>query len=230
MSFLPVNSSKVREECTGPLEGKYIRLERQDASRDYQQLYEISHGTAEKEVVWQWINIETYKKPFKDAETYREFLKGHTSDPNWIAFTIVDKKSNRRIGAINVHSIVPYHRRAEIGGIWIGREFHGTYAVKESCLLLLYYLFENLNYRRAEWKTNSNNIASQKIALKLGYSYEGTFRNHMFTNGVNRDTMYFGMTDTDWNEKKVKLFELLGYTKEDEDNLLKYKVKASENL
>lgn len=210
--------AKVRSECTGPLEGKYIRLQRLNAEGDYQELYENSHGTPEKEAVWKYLNIEeSHPVPFKGIEDFKDFLTKFAESPAWIQFVVIDKKSNRKIGQINYLNVVPYHQRAEIGGLWYTPEFHGGYANAESSLLMLQYIFENLKYRRAEWKCNAQNIPSGKAAAKLGFTEEGVFRQHMFSNGVNRDTRWFSMLDSEWEEKKQALFKRLGYTKEDEE-------------
>lgn len=210
--------AKVRSECRGPLEGKHIRLQRLNAEEDYQELWEHSSGTPEKDAIWKYLNVETHPQPFKDIEAFRTYINDFSKDPSWIQFVVIDKKSNRKIGQINYLNVVPFHQRAEIGGLWYTPEFHGTYASNESTLLMLNYIFENLKYRRAEWKCNAENIPSGKAAAKLGFTEEGVFRQHMFTNGVNRNTKWFSMLDCEWEEKKQALFKRLCYTKEDEEN------------
>lgn len=215
--------SQVRDICIGPLEGKHIRLQRLNPEEDYQELYNNSHGTSQKEAIWSHLHFDTYEQPFEDINAFKKFLVDFNSDPSWIQFVVVDKKSNRKIGQINFLNIVPLHKRGELGGLWFTPEFWGTYANTESSLLLLYYLFENLNYRRAEWKCNANNKPSERAAIKLGYTQEGIMRQHMISQGANRDTKYFSMLDYEWEEKKKALFKRLNYTQEDEDYLLKYK-------
>ena len=68
------------------------------------------------------------------------------------------------------------------------------------------YVFETLEYRRLEWKCNSKNEASMKAALRLGFDYEGLFRQHVVSRGGNRDTAWYSIIDSEWNDKK----ELLG--------------------
>lgn len=206
--------AQFREECSGPFEGKYIKLQRLDPENDYEELYEASHGTPKKEAIWTYL----FEEPFGNKEALKKHLINFNNDPTWVQFVVIDKKSNRKIGQINYLNVEPAHKRGEIGGLWYTPEFHGTYANAESTLLLLSYLFEKVNYRRAEWKCNADNIPSGKAAAKLGFTEEGVFRQHMIIKGMNRNTRWFSMMDYEWEEKKEALFKRLEYTKEDEEN------------
>jgi RimJ/RimL family protein N-acetyltransferase len=220
--------AQIKAELTFPLEGKYIRLQKLNPEEDYQELWENCTGTPEKEAVMKYMNAEAYPQPF-ELETFREYLANDAkNNPDWIPFVVIDKKSNRKIGRLNMMNMVLVHKRGEIGFIWYASEFHGTYANPEGSLLSLYYIFENLKFRRAEWKLNSDNIPSAKAAEKIGFVYEGRFRQHQLINGisqkdVNKDLTWYSMLDSEWEAAKQKLFKRLGYTKEDEDNLLKYR-------
>ncbi|CAO3614362.1 unnamed protein product [Mucor hiemalis] len=200
-----------RNNCSGPLEGKYIKLQRLNPEEDYEELYEASHGTTQKEAVWTYL----FDHPQTSVEAFKEFLVKLDDNHTWVPFVVIDKKSNRKIGQINYLNVEPAHKRGELGGLWYTPEFHGTYANPEGTLLLLYYLFEKVNYRRAEWKCNNDNIPSSKAAAKLGFTEEGVFRQHMIIKGMNRDTKWFAMMDFEWEEKKRALFDRLRYTKED---------------
>lgn len=204
-----------KKNCTGPFEGKHIRLQRLNPEEDYEELYDGSYGTPEKEAIWNYL----YDFPQTNAEAFKHFITNMNDDPSWVCFVVIDKKSNRKIGQIGYLNVVPAHKRGEIGGVWYTPEFHGTYANPESVLLLLYYLFEKVNYRRAEWKCNNDNIPSGKAAAKLGFTEEGVFRQHMLHRGKNRDSKFFAMLNFEWEEKKRALFDILKYTKEDEEQL-----------
>jgi RimJ/RimL family protein N-acetyltransferase len=210
---------ELKKNCPDYLDGKYIRLQRLDPERDHQELYDISHGTPEKSAVWRFHNHDANKRPFETPEIYKGSLIVNENDPTYLPFVVIDKKTNKKIGQINLLNTVPFHQRTELGGIWYAVPYHGGYANPESTLLLLTYVFEHLKYRRAEWKTDSGNIASQKAAIKMGFTFEGTFRQHMFANSVNRDTMYYSMLDIEWEDNKKRFFERLGYTQQDIDHL-----------
>jgi len=95
-------------------------------------------------------------------------------------------------------------RRAEIGNIWYTPPFHRTYANTETSFLLMGYLFDDLKYRRVEWKCDNENLKSKEAALKLGFTFEGIFRQHMIIKGKNRDTAWFSVTDKEWKEQVKK--------------------------
>ena len=78
-----------------------------------------------------------------------------------------------------------------------------TSLATEAMYLMAFYLFEELGYRRYEWKCDSLNDASRRAALRLGFKYEGLFRQHMIYKGRNRDTSWFAMTDIDWQIAKA---------------------------
>jgi RimJ/RimL family protein N-acetyltransferase len=95
-------------------------------------------------------------------------------------------------------SIRPEHAVAELGWIWYAPEAQRSKVNTEASYLLLRYCFEELHYRRMEWKCNSLNERSHRAALRLGFTYEGNFRQHMIVKGENRDTDWFSMLDQEW--------------------------------
>jgi RimJ/RimL family protein N-acetyltransferase len=87
---------------------------------------------------------------------------------------------------------------AEIGNIRLGVELQRTTAATEAIFLLADYVLTTLGYRRFEWKCNDQNTRSRRAAERYGFTYEGTFRQHMVVKGRNRDTAWFAITDTEW--------------------------------
>ena len=92
----------------------------------------------------------------------------------------------------------PTHGSAEVGAILYARSLRRTRAATEAIHLLARYLFDDLGYRRFEWKLDCLNEPSARAARRLGFTYEGRFRNAMVYKGRNRDTDWFAMTDADW--------------------------------
>ena len=86
----------------------------------------------------------------------------------------------------------------EVGGIIYGRALQRTVAATEAMVLLMRHVFEDLAYRRYEWKLDCHNLPSAAAARRLGFTYEGRFRNAMVYKGRNRDTDWFAMTDADF--------------------------------
>ena len=113
-------------------------------------------------------------------------------------FTAHSRELGRRIGQISILNIVPEAGRAELGHIWYAPEAQKTKINTECAYLLLRHLFDDLGYRRAEWKCDNANAESKRAALRLGFQYEGLFRQHMVIKGKNRDTAWFAIIDSDW--------------------------------
>ena len=94
--------------------------------------------------------------------------------------------------------IVPEHGVIEIGGVYWGPALARTRKATEALFLHARYVFDELGYRRFEWKCNDRNAPSRAAALRFGFEFEGVFRQHMIVKGVNRDTAWFAMLDGDW--------------------------------
>jgi RimJ/RimL family protein N-acetyltransferase len=119
-----------------------------------------------------------------------------TADP--LTFAVVDRTSGRAGGQQALMRIVPEHGVIEIGGIMWGPDVARTRLATETLYLLARHVFEDLGYRRFEWKCNARNEPSRRAAQRFGFTYEGLFRQHMIVKGENRDTTWFAMLDGDW--------------------------------
>ena len=95
-------------------------------------------------------------------------------------------------------SIVPEHGTIELGNIWFGPSLKRTPAATEAIFLLARHAFDDLGYRRLEWKCNALNAPSRAAALRFGFSFEGIFHNHRVVKGRNRDTAWYAITDARW--------------------------------
>ncbi len=94
--------------------------------------------------------------------------------------------------------ITPEHGVIEIGGIYWGPAIARTRIATEALFLHARYVFDDLGYRRFEWKCNDLNAPSKAAALRFGFTFEGVFRQHMIVKGANRDTAWFSMLDSEW--------------------------------
>jgi RimJ/RimL family protein N-acetyltransferase len=99
--------------------------------------------------------------------------------------------------------ITPQFGVIEIGGIWFGPALQRTTAATEAIYLLARHAFDDLGYRRLEWKCNALNEASRRAAQRFGFTFEGVFRNHMVHKGRNRDTAWYAIIDSDWPRIKT---------------------------
>ena len=100
-------------------------------------------------------------------------------------------------------NIVPAIGSIEIGHIWFAPTLQKTRAATEAIYLLTRHAFEELGYRRLEWKCDALNEASMRAARRFGFTYEGTFRQHMIVKGRNRDTAWFALLDRDWPQHRA---------------------------
>jgi RimJ/RimL family protein N-acetyltransferase len=89
-----------------------------------------------------------------------------------------------------------------VGNILLAPQLQRTTAATEAMLLMAGHVFDHLGYRRYEWKCNAGNLPSRRAALRLGFTFEGIFRQHMVVKGLNRDTAWFSMLDREWPARK----------------------------
>jgi RimJ/RimL family protein N-acetyltransferase len=156
-------------------------------------LFPASHGSTHAEAVWTYMPYG----PFEDEASMATWLEGlsGSSDPRFFAVTLADGEP---IGVVSYLNAVAADRRIEIGHIWYVPAAQRTYVNTEVAFLLLRHAFEDLGYRRVEWKCDTLNARSRAAAARLGFTFEGVFRQHMIVKGRNRDTAWFSMLDTEW--------------------------------
>jgi RimJ/RimL family protein N-acetyltransferase len=183
------------------LTGRFISLLPVDAQRDIADLYEIANGDAQRKQLWTYMAYG----PFSDQQTMQQWLTLQQQSDDPLFFAVVDNSSDRRVGMVALMSIVPAMRRLELGNIWYGPEAQRGKTNTEAVYLMLCETFEQLQYRRAEWKCDALNARSRAAALRLGFQYEGLFRQHMIIKNRNRDTAWFAMTDHDWPAVKANM-------------------------
>jgi RimJ/RimL family protein N-acetyltransferase len=133
------------------------------------------------------------------------------SDP--LAFAVVDRATGRAGGQQSFMRIVPEHGVIEIGAIYWGPAIARTRLATEALYLFAKHGFDDLGYRRFEWKCNNANAPSKRAAERFGFTFEGIFRQHMIIKGENRDTAWFSMLDSEWPTRKAGFLRWL-----DEDN------------
>lgn len=118
-------------------------------------------------------------------------------------FAVVDKATGRVGGRQALMRVVPAHGVIEIGSIYWGPAIARTRVATEALYLFARHIFEDLGYRRFEWKCNDRNEPSKAAATRFGFTYEGLFRQHMIVKGENRDTAWFSMLDGEWPSRKA---------------------------
>jgi RimJ/RimL family protein N-acetyltransferase len=119
-----------------------------------------------------------------------------STDP--LYFTLVPTEDERPRGVASYMRITPELGVIEIGHIWFGVPLQRTTAATEAIYLLMRHVFDDLGYRRVEWKCNALNAPSRRAAERFGFTFEGVFRKHMVVKGRNRDTAWYAITDEEW--------------------------------
>lgn len=145
--------------------------------------------------------------PFGDFDSFRAAVarKGAADDAVFFAILV----DGRAVGYASLMRIDPANRVVEVGNILYTPELQRTPAATEAMFLLMSYVFDDLGYRRYEWKCNSLNEPSRRAAARLGFVYEGLFRQHMILKGRNRDTAWFSMLDSEWPARKAAFLAFL---------------------
>ena len=210
MSSLPVGDfvlsvSEVRVPRRVDYEGEYIALSPLDPEKDAPGLFACSHGTESVEQLWTYMAYG----PFEDVSAMQAWLEEIACSGDPLFLCVRDKQSGRPIGMVSFLNIAPDARRLELGNIWYGSEAQNTCANTEAAYLMLCEAFDCMRYRRVEWKCDSLNERSRSAALRLGFTYEGLFRQHMIVKDRNRDTTWFSMLDTEWPRIKENMAQWL---------------------
>jgi RimJ/RimL family protein N-acetyltransferase len=191
-----LTSGPVPEPVT--LEGTKVRVEPFEPELHAAGLYAASHGE-QAEALFRYLP----SGPFRDAERYREEMIGWNARPDTLMFTLVEPESGHPIGTASYMRIAPEHRCIEVGYIWFAPAAQRSVAATEAMYLMARHVFETLGYRRYEWKCDTLNEKSRRAALRLGFVFEGIFRQHMIVKGRNRDTAWFSMLDGEWPALKA---------------------------
>jgi RimJ/RimL family protein N-acetyltransferase len=180
------------------LEGRIVTLRPIQVDTDAVDLYQASHGP-EAEQLWRYLS----EGPFPDRASFDANLSQKAVSADRLFFTIVDKASGRAAGLACYLRMDPANRVIEVGHILYTPALQRTAGATEAMYLMARHAFEDLGYRRYEWKCNALNAPSRRAALRLGFTFEGIFRQHMIVKGRNRDTAWFAMLDSEWPARKA---------------------------
>ncbi|KAL6872435.1 acyl-CoA N-acyltransferase [Trichoderma longibrachiatum] len=156
---------------------------------------------------WKYMPIEGFPNEEACEATIRAWAA--SQDPVYYAVLSgpASDAASEPAGILSYLSIVPSHRRIEIGWVILGEALKQTRAATEAFYLFMRHSFEDLGYWRVEWKANHLNEPSVAAAKRLGFTFEGVFRKHMIVKGRRRDTAWLSMTDDEWDAAR-RGFEL----------------------
>lgn len=153
--------------------------------------------------------------PFDDLAAYTDWMQRACLGQDPLFYTVL--VDDAPVGIAALMRQAPDHGVIEVGNIHFTTAMQGGRASTEAQYLLMRHAFEDLGYRRYEWKCNDLNAPSKKAALRLGFTYEGTFRQHMVVKGASRDTAWFAILDGDWPAQKDRFVAWLDPSNFDAD-------------
>lgn len=182
------------------LEGRYVRVVPLD-SVHFSDLFAAVCGP-DDDALWTYRPVA---KPTSLAALWMH-LAGVIERQDHLTFALIPLEGDRAgkpSGIASFQRIDPRTGQVEVAGVLFGEALQRTRAATEAMHLLMRHAFEDLGYRRFEWKCDSLNVPSQRAARRLGFTYEGQFRNHMVTQGRNRDTDWFSITDGEWPQVRA---------------------------
>lgn len=195
------NSTPAQPPGRKRYEGRYVDLSPVDPEKDVNELYRYSHGSEENIRLWTYMAYG----PFSDETTMQNWLSDCKASNDPLFLTVKSKDQNQCVGVVSFLNIIPPMRCLELGNIWYSPIVHHTKTNTETIYLMLSEAFDVLKYRRVEWKCDALNARSRAAALRLGFSFEGIFRQHYIIKGRNRDTAWFAMLDRDWPAVKSNM-------------------------
>lgn len=172
------------------MEGRYCRLEPLEAEKHAALLFNAFVG---QDYLYDYMPAG----PFHSAAQYHRWVKDVTSDTTSLFFAVYDLRQQAYLGVLSYLRIAPEAGSIEVGNINFCEAMQRSPVSTEAIYLTMKWAFE-AGYRRFEWKCNALNAPSRRAAQRLGFSFEGVFRQALVVKGRNRDTAWFAMIDTEW--------------------------------
>ena len=182
------------------LEGRYARIEALSVEKHAVDLLTV-YGPDSPRDMWTYL----FQPPVENLEELIVALKKMIDSKDRFYYTIIDNVTGKALGTFSLMRIDQANRTIEVGAVTFSPALKQTRMGTETHYLLARYVFEELNYRRYEWKCDTLNLPSRKAAERLGFVYEGTFRQAVIYKGRTRDTDWLSMIDKDWPQVKARL-------------------------
>lgn len=179
-----------------PLRGHTVTLEPLDARRHAAALWQAVQG---HDSLWDYLA----DGPYATEADFTAALARKQADPDFVFFAIVPTALGLAAGYASYLRIEPAHGVIEVGNILLSPALQRTTAATEAMYLMARHVFDDLGYRRYEWKCNAGNAPSRRAALRYGFTFEGIFRQHMVVKDRNRDTAWFAMLHHEWPARKA---------------------------
>jgi RimJ/RimL family protein N-acetyltransferase len=185
------------------LTGTDVRLEPLDWAAHGDGLFAAIGGT-ENAALWDFVSVG----PFTDRATFAADLSAVAEKGRWRTMVIVDEANAAAgpvLGTMSFMRLREEHGSCEIGCVVFSTALQRTRAATEAFYLTARHVFDDLGYRRYEWKCDDRNATSRRAAERFGFTYEGAFRNDMVVKGCGRDTAWYSITAAEWPAVKAAL-------------------------
>jgi RimJ/RimL family protein N-acetyltransferase len=176
-----------------PLDGRFARLEPLDATAHGVELWQQA-GDPAVDASWDYLAYG----PWRSEERYLEWLEAQAASSDPFFYAIRALATDRVVGLGSFLRISPEAKTIEIGHLWFSPLLQRTPAATEAIFLLLSLAFDELDYRRVEWKCNALNEPSRRAARRFGFTFDGIFHQHLIVKGRNRDTAWYSILDGEW--------------------------------
>jgi len=170
-------------------DGAYARLERLEVHH----ANDLHRAFRANDAIWDYMFVG----PYSNAAEYADFIRSLDGQADPVFYAILDKSTGHFAGVASYLRIHPEAGSIEVGSISFSPELQRTRAATDAMYLMMRWAFD-AGYRRYEWKCNAANRASRRAAQRLGFSFEGVFRQAAVTKGRNRDTAWFAAIDAEW--------------------------------
>lgn len=178
--------------------GRTCTLERLDPARHAESLV-AAHAEAPDGRDWTYLPVG----PFASAADHRAWLETAAASEDPRHYAVLDA-TGEAVGALALMRHDPANGAIEVGHVTFSPRMQRTVASTEAQFLLMRYVFDELGYRRYEWKCDTLNAPSMKAAARLGFTYEGTFRQAVVYKGRSRDTAWFSIIDAEWPDRRAE--------------------------
>ena len=179
------------------MEGRYCRVEPLEPDTHAEQLFAAFRADHEDRI-WTYLPYG----PFADLPSFRAWMAETCLGEDPLFHAILDRESGRALGVASYLRIEPAVGVIEVGHINLAPALQRTAAATEAMYLMMARVFDELGYRRYEWKCNALNAGSCGAAERLGFTFEGVFRQATIAKGRNRDTAWFSILDSEWPQAK----------------------------
>jgi len=177
------------------LRGRYVTLEPLSAGNHAAALWQ---ATKDHHELWTWLAQGPYSNAIEMMDELERWRKAESA----LLLAIVPGETSLAAGWASYMRIKPANGVIEVGNVLFSPSLQRTRAATEAMYLMAGHVFDHLGYRRYEWKCNAENEPSRRAAERLGFTFEGVFRQHMVVKGQSRDTAWFSMLDREWPARK----------------------------